>query len=431
MTNRVRGNLALFSTLLLLLTSACQRSSNAAGDARLIYWSANNPYEQEVARAAVQEWNALHPEQRVHYQPVPEGQSSEEVILAAIVGKTTPDVYSNVWPGDVEFYVRANALVRLDTFPSAVEFLKQRCPEDLVELSRARDGGIYQVPWKINPIMMLYNVKLFREIGYAQPPRTYSEFLDAAEKIKRLSRDGETRWISAFDIRLDWWHRFFDFYTFYIAASGGNTLVRGDSVLFENDRAVQVFRLFRTLYENGYCPMQRTSASGDLFLQGRVASRVTGPWDMVRVEKFKPEGFEYDFAPVPVPDDYEGPVYTYGDPKNIVIFSTCKNPELAWEFVKFLVSRKNDLRLLSMAKQFPVRKDLLTDPDFLAHFRRQPKLRRFARQASSIRGADQSPVMKEVFDAISQEWEAAVLYGAKTPQQAVHDAAKRVRLILE
>ena len=54
----------------------------------------------------------------------------------------------------------------------------------------------------------------------------------------------------------------------------------------------------------------------------------------MHAEKFKPEGFEYDYTSMPVPDDYEGPVYTYGDPKNIVIFNTCQDPQLAWEFIK-------------------------------------------------------------------------------------------------
>ena len=423
--------LVLFGAFLALIAGACNRDGSADGDYQLVFWSANNPDEQEVARAAVREWNTLHPEMRVHHQPIPEGQSSEEVILAAIVGKTTPDIYSNVWPGDVQFYVRANALARLDQFPGAEQFLKDRCPEDIVELSRSRDGGIYQVPWKINPILMIYNVRFFRELGYDRPPRTYSEYIAAAEKVKRLSRNGEKRWIGVRDIRMAWWSRFFDFYTFYIAASGGNTLVRGDSVLFDNQYAVQVFQFFRTMYANDYFPMQRASMSGDLFLGGRIASRFTGPWEITHADKFKPDGFEYDFAPIPVPDDHQGPVYTYGDPKNIVIFSTCKKPQAAWEFVKFLVSRENDLRLLKMATQLPVRKDMLADPDFLAYFRQQPKLMPFAKQARYIRGADQSPVMKEVFDAISQEYEAAVLYGVKTPEQGIHDAARRVKLILE
>lgn len=423
----------VFSILALsmfIMTSGCGRDSRKSRD-EFIYWSANNPYEQEVARAVVKEWNDLHPDMLVLHQPVPEGQSSEEVILAAIVGGTTPDIYSNVWPGDTEFYVRAKALVPLDQFEDCESFLMERSHEDIVTLSHSRDGHIYQVPWKTNPIMMQYNVKLFRKAGLLGPPRTYSEYIAAAERIAELSTEDKQIWAGIREIKVDWWQRFFDFYTFYIAASGGKMLVTGDSILFRQPAAIDVFGFFQKIYRSGFFPMQNLARSGDLFLLERVASRFTGPWEIVHTEKFKPDGFEYDFAPVPVPDDHKGPSYTYGDIKNIVIFATCQRPEAAWEFVKFLVSRENDYRLLNLATQLPLRKDLLSDSLFLGYFERNPRLRPFAEQAQFIRGVDQSPVMKEIFDIISQEYEACVLYSTKTPEQAIDDAAKRVRLILE
>jgi len=99
-----------------LAFTSCQRESASAGD-EILYWSANLPYEQEFAKQVVAEWNTLHPESPVVHQPVPEGQSSEEVILASIAAKTTPDIYSNVWPGDTEFYVRARSVVCLSDIP--------------------------------------------------------------------------------------------------------------------------------------------------------------------------------------------------------------------------------------------------------------------------------------------------------------------------
>lgn len=393
----------------------------------LLYWSANNPYEQEVARAVVKEWNERHPEMRVHHQPIPEGQSSEEVILAAIAGRTTPDIYSNAWPGDVEFYVRAKALIALDQFADCDSVLNARCAADVVAQARSRDGKLYQMPWKTNPVMMMYNCKLFRQIGFEKAPSTYSEYLAAAAKL----RHDLSCWMGMSDIRVLWWQRFFDFYPLYLAASGGNTLISGDSVLFENASAVATMNFLQTLYRQDYFPKQKMTATGDFFLFGKAATRFTGPWEISHAEKYKPEGFEYGFAPMPVPDGHNGPVYTYGDLKNIVIFSTCQQPQAAWEFVKFMVSRHNDLRLLETASQLPLRKSILSDSLFAAYFAKNPRMVAFAQQAEFVRGIDQSPVMKEVFDAISQEYEAAVVYAAKSPEEAVRDAAKRVRLILE
>ncbi|NOX38880.1 MAG: extracellular solute-binding protein [Calditrichaeota bacterium] len=422
--------LAVCSALILsglACTSTRQRNPN-----EIIYWSSNNPYEIEFARLVVAEWNRRHPDTPVRYQPVPEGQSSEEVILAAVVGKTTPDVYSNMWQGDVEAFARAGVLVPLDTLPGFLEFLYQRCDSAVVREATSEDGHIYQVPWKINPIMMVYNVGLFRAIGLDRPPATYSEYLQAAEKMK-ADTDGDgyvDRWIGYLNVNVTWWKRLFDFYPLYLAASEGAPLVTGNRVVFNNRYAREVFQFLRRLYAGGHLPRDPMEGRQDPFIAGQVATQFTGPWVVRYLEKFKPEGFEYRFAPVPVPDDHQGPVYTYGDPKNIVIFGTSPNPRLAWKFVRFMISKENDRLFLETTDQLPRRRNLFQDPYFQAYFEKNPRMKPFARQAQYVRGTDVCPVLKEVFDAISQQFEASVIYGVVPVDKALEEAARRVRLML-
>jgi multiple sugar transport system substrate-binding protein len=130
-----------------------------------------------------------------------------------------------------------------------------------------------------------------------------------------------------------------------------------------------------------------------------------------------------------VPDDHEGPSYTYGDPKNIVLFNTCRDPDLAWKFLSFLCRIDNELEFLKLTTQYPRRKDLLTDSLFIRYFDKNPMMKIFAEQAKYVRGTDASPVLKEVFDLISQQYEACVIYGVKTPEKAVQDAADAVNLL--
>lgn len=399
----------------------------------LTYWSSNNQDEINFAAEVVKEWNALHPEMPVRHQPVPEGESSEEVVLAAVVGKTTPDVYSNMWPGEVELYARARALVPLDQFADFDSVASSRFDPDKVQEARSLDGHIYQFPWKTNPVMMMYNAGLFAELGITRPPVTYSEYIRVAARVT-ADTDGDgyvDRWMALRDIRGLWRERLFDFYPLYIAASGGQMLLRRGRVNFNNRSAVQVFAFLRTMYERGYYPLQKALARGDFFLQGKVATRFTGPWEIAHTEKYKPAGFRYDFAPLPVPDDYKGPVYTYGDYKNIVIFSTTPQPRAAWEFVKFITSRRNDLLLLTITNQLPLRRKLFADDAYRRYFEEHPMMSRFARQSTFVRGVDAAPVMKEIFDAIAQEYEACVVFGVKSPEQAVADAAARAALILQ
>ena len=156
----------------------------------------------------------------------------------------------------------------------------------------------------------------------------------------------------------------------------------------------------------------------------------SGPWQIAAIAKFAP-GMRFDVAPLPVPDDHTGPVYTSGDYKNIAIFGNTKHPKESWEFVKFLITAEHDLLMLEICNQIPVRGDLLTDSLFAGYFRRNPLMVRFAEQAVFTRGMDAVPDLKEIFDTISQQYEICAVYGEKSPREAVRDAAQHARLIIE
>lgn len=427
----------IYLTLLAVsLLFSCKPKSSVQNHAKpkivhLTYWCASNQNEINLAQKLVEKWNRDHPKIQVTLQPIPASQSSEEVLLAAIAGKTTPDICSNMWPGAMDDFISSGGLVQLDQFPDFYEYMRQRLPNDLLETFRAPDGHYYQIPWKTNPVMMMYNKRMFRQCGVLHPPQTYSEYLQAAKLVTK-DRDGDghiDQWMGYRDIRPVWWQRFFDYYSFYIAASGGKTLLNGSEIIFDNEASVRVFRFFQELYLNGFYP--KTTFQGDNFLAGNLATQFCGPWNVIHVEKFKKPDFEYDIAPIPVPDDYQGPTYTYGDHKNISIFSTTRYPQAAWEFAKYLITPQSDLKLLEICSQIPLRKNLTADPLFQDYFRKNPMLEKFAEQALFTRGVDGSSVLKEIFDGISQEYEACAVYGKRTPEEAVKNATKQAQVIME
>jgi len=396
----------------------------------ITYWCSSNPSEIALAQELVSAWNQESHPIKVLLQPIPASQSSEEVLLAAIAGGTTPDICSNMWPGAMDEFIHAGGLVRLDQFPDFFEYNLKRVPPDLMETFAASDSHYYQLPWKTNPIMVMYNKRMFSEAGITELPRTYSQFLAAGAKLT-LDKDGDgqiDQWLGYRNIKPIWWQRFFDYYTFYIAASGGKSLFDGDSLIFDNQASVEVFQLFQNIYQKGYFPI--TEFSGDQFVGGHLATSITGPYTIAHVERFKSPGFEYGFFPIPLPDNYTGPLYTYGDHKNISIFSTSKRPAAAWEFAKYLISKAADLRLLELCSQIPIRMDLTSDPYFASYFSHNPMMTKFADQATFTQGVDGAAELKEIFDAISQEFEACALYNARTPAASIHRAAKRAQVII-
>ncbi len=418
-----------------LLASGCTHRQGTgqtpASAIELTYWPAPNPQEMLLADSLVRLWNATHHDVHVRMQAIPVSISTEEVLLAAIAGKTTPDICSNIWPGALHDYTDAGGLLALDRFPDFDSVMSARMPRAMLESFQSEDGHYYQVPWKTNPVMTFYNKRLLAAVGFTTPPRTYSQFIAMGKVVTRdTSGDGQPDiWMSERDIRPIWWQRLFDFFPFYIAASGGRTLFVRGQVAFNNPAAEEVFGFFQACYGDGIFP-RTYFQGGDPFLLEKKAIHWAGPWEVAAIQKFAPF-LDYDVTSLPVPDGYQGPVYTYGDFKNISVFSTTTHPREAWEFVKFLITAEHDLLLLELSDQIPVRGDLSTNPLFSAYFRRRPVMVKFAEQALHSRGVDAVRDLKEILDAFAQAYERCSVYEKETPSEAVRETASRVQAIMD
>lgn len=424
--------MAVFSAVLLSLSCSGAKSSTHGKGVRLTYWPSSNPHEIELARRLVAEWNEAHPDTTVVLQPLPEGRSGEEVLIISAAGGTAPDICSNVSPVITPLLAKAGVLVPLDQFPDGRQVMAERMPEGMIDNFIAPDGKLYQVPWKGNPIMVEYNMGVLKRAGVTELPRTWSEWDAVARKVSR-DWDGDGRqdvWMADINIIAEWRQRLFDFYPLYIAATSGSTLLTPDQqIAFNSQATLDVFDFFARGFREGW--YARSVYVGDVFLKGYMAAHITGPWNIAHTERFKPEGFEYDFGPIPVPDDYEGPVYTFGDPKSIGIFATSEHPDAAWAFVRFLVSREADLGLLETCTQFPLRKGLLEDSLYADYFEQNPVMVQFAELVPQTRGFDQNPALQEVFDAINAQFDAACIQGARDSKVAVDKAVKRSKNILD
>ncbi|RYF67292.1 MAG: extracellular solute-binding protein, partial [Cytophagaceae bacterium] len=265
----------------LFFSTACQ-PENADRNRPLLFWCSNNAAEITLAREFTEQWLRNQPKTPLRFQPIPEGQSSEEIILASVVGKTTPDIYANMWQGSVEMYAKAGVLVPLDTIPGFLTFIKERCDSAVVKEITSTDGHIYQVPWKVNPIMTLSNTQALANLLPAThaggTAYTYPAFLQAGKAFKKdLNHDGYTdQWLGYTEVKALWYQRLFNFYPLYLAASGGApllTIVPGQKAraAFNNQYAVEVFRFLQTLYKNDYFSKERLSATRDPFLDQRIA----------------------------------------------------------------------------------------------------------------------------------------------------------------
>ncbi len=259
----------------------------------------------------------------------------------------------------------------------------------------------------------------------AKPPRTYTEALDAMAKLK-------TAGIMAIQPSIDqtWYNRWFDWYPLYLAA--GNQLLldpTGKKAIFNNDAGKGAMNFWREVYSNGYAP-QATSQQ-DSYSQGKVAMRMAGPWAIPDLQKGGVVD-ESGVMPVWVPDATPAsttPPNTFADTKNIGIFSNCSNMPDTWNFIKFYVSKENDVKFFQVTQQIPLRQgiDQMMPADF---FQKNPLLQPFATQAGRTLDVDPTAKSIDMFTAISLAYQSAAIYSKDPVDKALSDAESQVNSLV-
>lgn len=407
-------------------------SDKAAAPITLTYWPAANPTETLVAMRLSAQWNAENPGVQVRVQPLPAGRSSEEVLLAAIVAKATPDVSSNVSSALLARLVRAKGVVRLDNRVATAARLRERTNPAMLTSLRLPDGGIYAFPWKTNPEMLMYNVDMLKAAGI-DPPRTQSELLNAWHKLAR-DTDGDgrlDRWAMWATLKTTWHERFYDFYPLYLASSGGRTLVVDGKIIFENDAAVAALEVLRRGFAEGVLPRSNFALGRDPFTDGTVAMKIIGPWFLKELNELKIRGLHYDVVPVPAADGIDpANRFAFADLRSIAIFSTTRHPDAAARFVAYLTSPAADRLLIEQGSQLPYRRRLASDPRFTASLARWPTLPTYANYVERSRDLDIDPDVVEMFDLLSEAYEESAIYQTTPVKDALKKAAREARNIV-
>jgi multiple sugar transport system substrate-binding protein len=405
----------------------------SGGPITLTYWPAANPQETKLAMLLTDRWNREHPDIQVRVQPLPAGRSTEEVLLAAIVARATPDVCSNVSSALLSRLVRANGVVRLDNLTPTAARLAERTTAAMVAPLRLPDGGIYSFPWKTNPEMLLYNVDLLSAAGVT-PPRNLTELLAAFRKLAR-DTDGDGRldkWALWAPLKTTWFERFYDFYPLYLASSGGRTIVSNGKVTFDNAAAVSAIEVLREGFAQGLLPKANFALGRDPFIDGTVAMKIIGPWFLRELDATKAPGLRYDVAPIPSADGTDPKdAYAFADLRSMAIFSTTKHVDAAAQFVAYLTSPEADRLLIDEASQLPYRRGLSYDARFAPSLARSPTLPAYARLVERTRDIDIDTDIVEIFDLLSEAYEASAIYGRVQPKVALNKAATEARKIID
>ena len=223
------------------------------------------------------------------------------------------------------------------------------------------DGSTYMIP-VVNFAYPLYvNMDILEEAGVSEVPTTWSEFLDACDKITSNTD------AAAFAIPLssEAPNGIQNQFMTWLWASGGAMLEDGKPNLEGNEDLEKVVDFVKEMKDNGYlsdgAEAMKEQDMVNEFENGRLAFMVDGISHLTLIKEESPD-LNFDYAKMPVMDGYEGEsgmdVANWG----IGIAENCENKEEAWQFVEYLMSPEVNAKLAQLANAFPG--NATAEPDY-------------------------------------------------------------------
>jgi multiple sugar transport system substrate-binding protein len=423
---RTKVATALLTMLALGMTAACGGDSGDSDDATsatgpIKVWLSNNPDEIAWGKQMVEAWNAEHPDEEVTAQEIPAGNTSEEVIGAAITAGNAPCLVFNTAPAAVPQFQKQGGLVALDEFDGATDYIESRSGE-VAEQYKSPDGQYYQIPWKSNPVMIFYNKDLMKQAGIdpENPPlSTYDEFLETSRKIVDSGAAQAAIWPAPTS---EFFQSWFDFYPLFAAETDGQQLIEDEQATFDSEEGMAVADFWQTMYDEGLA--QKEVYNGDSFADQKAAMAIVGPWAIAVY------GESVDWGAVPVPTSSgtsPEETYTFSDAKNIGLYSACENQGTAFELLKFATSEEQDGKLLEMTGQMPLRSDL--QQAYSDYFKSNPEYVTFADQASRTVEVPNVANSVEIWQTFRDAYTDAVIFGKADVKGAFDQAAEKVKTL--
>ena len=192
--------LGMIGTLLV----GCGKNKTTHGDTKTITWWSSSAGSKAFYESAVDEFNETTGKEigvKINFEIKDMGQAFE----VAALNKEEPELFGGV---GLQKAVEQGYVIALEDIEGGKALVDKIDPADMKENKNTYKGKTYTLPVEASFCSLLYNKDLFKragivdEKGDAKPPKTWTEFREAAQKINAL---GENIYGVAYPLKFSGW----------------------------------------------------------------------------------------------------------------------------------------------------------------------------------------------------------------------------------
>lgn len=325
-----------------LLLSACldkgvSGEPETDGVTTITFWHENTGVGEEAINSVVNAFNKKHKDIKVKAIYTAANESQNEKLLTAVAGGNPPDV-SWFDRFKVGSWASENSLTDLTEYAEKDGISKDKYYPFAWE-EASFEGKLYAMPVDTDARLLFYNKDAFKDAGLdpEKPPKTIEELENAAEKLtikkgNRFERIGFIPWYNQGWLYSWGWSFGGEFYD-----ENSNVVTANDPKIVESLEWITDYaKKYKVEDITGFTD-SKGSGGLDPFLTGQLAMHIGGNWSISSYLKFKPD-LNYGVTQIPTPTGTDFTSWSGG--MAVVIPKGAKNPDEAWEFVKFFGSEE-------------------------------------------------------------------------------------------
>lgn len=319
-------------------------------------WAVDN-----VNALLIKQFAALHPDIPVKME-VLDGATLDVQLAAQAAAGSLADV---IFTADLYVVPFAKGGISIDMEPLAKadpNFDLSDVYENMMALSKVDGKGLYMIPSSYDVVTMYYNKTLFEQAGAPLPTAasTWEEVIASCKTI--LEKTGAYCLnTGANGGNAKWWA----IYVPWIVGYGGQILSDdGKTAMLSSPEALAGLQAYTDMWTKGPNQPFDFDAGGDCFTVGKCAIYLHIPGQMNGIRALDPQPFEWDVEVIPsMPSGKKVTgMGTYG----FSITANAKDPQLAWDFIKGLLSAETQKAITLDYSGNPLLKSLRNDPEILA-----------------------------------------------------------------
>ncbi len=304
---------------------------------------------------------------------------------------------------------RLTDAIKREHFPAAFNYLSYR-------------GKIYGVPRYIWLWQFYYNTEIFQKAGIKDPPKTWADMREFAQK---LTRSGQYGFIAPFGGTLS-----VNVFTVAIRAEGGE-FMKGGLPTFNTPEGVRALtNLANLVRDKSLDPssfeLNTTTTMTDIFLQGNVAMMISTPPTLALAADPSKSRVVGKIGVGLIPGSKLRSA-GFSELGGIAIVAASPNKDASWEYVKFVTGAEQQRKMAVAIGRIPTLPALLGDPDVQKKYPAAPVAVEQMKYPMGM--AILVTQQAEVNTAVANEL-VAVLRGQKGVERALEDAEKATMRIL-